>query len=112
MFAQCIDPKALDGFAWMLCYLTSGTHRMFYLSFGEFIYYPPNPPPRAMSQWWTVNIDQSAAACRGTWTVFVKQIIFKSAASGSEKPYPGGFVACVDSGKHLSEGMGTGSASR
>lgn len=34
MFAQCIDPKSLDGFAWMLCYLTSGTHRMFYLSFG------------------------------------------------------------------------------
>ncbi|WP_273502627.1 ABC transporter permease [Paracoccus sphaerophysae] len=34
MFAQCADPKALDGLAWMLCYLTSGTHRLFYLSFG------------------------------------------------------------------------------
>lgn len=33
MFAQCADPKALDGLAWMLCYLTSGTHRLFYLSF-------------------------------------------------------------------------------
>ena len=34
MFAQCADPKALDGIAWLSCYLTSGTHRMFYLSFG------------------------------------------------------------------------------
>lgn len=34
MFAQCADTKALDGLAWMLCYLTSGTHRLFYLSFG------------------------------------------------------------------------------
>lgn len=34
MFAQCADPKALDGLAWMLCYLTSGMHRLFYLSFG------------------------------------------------------------------------------
>ena len=34
MFAQCADPKALDGLAWMLCYLTSGTHLLFYRSFG------------------------------------------------------------------------------
>ena len=34
MFAYCADPKALDGLAWMLCYLTSGTHLMFYASFG------------------------------------------------------------------------------
>ena len=34
MFAQCADPRALDGLAWMLCYLTSGTHQLFYLSFG------------------------------------------------------------------------------
>ncbi|SDL11156.1 ABC transporter permease subunit [Paracoccus chinensis] len=34
MFAMCADPKALEGLAWMLCYLTSGTHMLFYASFG------------------------------------------------------------------------------
>ena len=34
MFAQCADPKALEGLAWLMCYLTSGTHVMFYASFG------------------------------------------------------------------------------
>lgn len=34
MFAYCADPKALEGFAWMLCYLTTGTHLKFYASFG------------------------------------------------------------------------------
>ncbi|WP_134724621.1 ABC transporter permease subunit [Paracoccus luteus] len=34
MFAQCADPSALNGLNWMLCYLTSGTHLLFYGSFG------------------------------------------------------------------------------
>ena len=34
MFAYCADPKTLDGFAWLLCYLTSGKHMLFYASFG------------------------------------------------------------------------------
>ncbi len=34
MFAQCADPKALEGLAWLMCYLTSGKHLLFYLSFG------------------------------------------------------------------------------
>lgn len=34
MFAYCTDPSLLDGFAWLSCYLTSGTHLLFYASFG------------------------------------------------------------------------------
>ncbi|TRW99157.1 ABC transporter permease subunit [Paracoccus sp. M683] len=34
MFASCSDPSALEGFAWLMCYLTSGTHLLFYASFG------------------------------------------------------------------------------
>lgn len=34
MFAQCTDPSILSGFNWMLCYLTSGKHLLFYYSFG------------------------------------------------------------------------------
>jgi polar amino acid transport system permease protein len=33
MFAQCADPSTLSGFTWMLCYLTSGKHLLFYYSF-------------------------------------------------------------------------------
>ncbi|MEZ5686229.1 MAG: ABC transporter permease subunit [Paracoccaceae bacterium] len=33
MFASCADPSQLEGFAWMLCYLTSGKHMLFYGSF-------------------------------------------------------------------------------
>jgi len=33
MFASCADPKALEGLAWMLCYLTTGKHLLFYGSF-------------------------------------------------------------------------------
>lgn len=33
MFAQCADPSALSGLGWMLCYLTSGKHMLFYYSF-------------------------------------------------------------------------------
>ncbi len=34
MFAYCADPKALEGLSWLMCYLTSGKHMMFYMSFG------------------------------------------------------------------------------
>ncbi|MBC2833963.1 ABC transporter permease [Paragemmobacter straminiformis] len=34
MFSQCADPSTLSGFNWMLCYLTSGKHLLFYYSFG------------------------------------------------------------------------------
>ncbi|MTH78882.1 ABC transporter permease [Paracoccus aestuariivivens] len=37
MFATCADPKTLEGLAWLLCYLTSGKHMLFYLSFGTVI---------------------------------------------------------------------------
>ena len=33
MFSFCADPKALEGFGWLLCYLTSGKHLGFYTSF-------------------------------------------------------------------------------
>jgi polar amino acid transport system permease protein len=33
MFDQCADPKTLEGLAWLLCYLSSGKHILFYLSF-------------------------------------------------------------------------------
>lgn len=34
MFASCADPKSLEGLSWLMCYLTSGTHLLFYASFG------------------------------------------------------------------------------
>lgn len=34
MFASCADPSALSGLSWMLCYLTTGKHLLFYASFG------------------------------------------------------------------------------
>lgn len=33
MFAYCADPKALEGLSWLMCYLTSGKHLLFYMSF-------------------------------------------------------------------------------
>ena len=32
MFSYCSDPSVLDGFAWLSCYLTTGTHMLFYAS--------------------------------------------------------------------------------
>ncbi|WP_018000405.1 ABC transporter permease subunit [Paracoccus sp. N5] len=37
MFASCADPKTLEGLAWLMCYLSSGKHLLFYLSFGTVI---------------------------------------------------------------------------
>lgn len=34
MFSYCSDPSVLDGIAWLSCYLTTGTHMLFYASFG------------------------------------------------------------------------------
>ncbi|WP_108503069.1 ABC transporter permease [Paracoccus indicus] len=34
MFSYCTDPSSLEGLAWLSCYLTSGTHLLFYGSFG------------------------------------------------------------------------------
>lgn len=34
MFSYCADPKTLDGFNWLSCYLTTGKHMAFYGSFG------------------------------------------------------------------------------
>ena len=34
MLQQCVDPAALEGLAWLMCYLTSGKHLLFYASFG------------------------------------------------------------------------------
>ena len=34
MFAFCADPKSIEGLQWVLCYLTSGKHMLFYASFG------------------------------------------------------------------------------
>lgn len=34
MFSYCSDPSQLEGMVWMSCYLTSGTHLLFYASFG------------------------------------------------------------------------------
>ncbi|MEZ5778144.1 MAG: ABC transporter permease subunit [Paracoccaceae bacterium] len=34
MFAYCADPQSLDGLAWLVCYLTTGKHLLFYGSFG------------------------------------------------------------------------------
>ncbi|WP_151717659.1 ABC transporter permease [Gemmobacter serpentinus] len=33
MFSSCADPKSLEGFSWLICYLTSGKHIDFYWSF-------------------------------------------------------------------------------
>ncbi|KAA9009881.1 ABC transporter permease [Histidinibacterium aquaticum] len=34
MFSFCTDPAALDGLAWLSCYLTTGKHMAFYGAFG------------------------------------------------------------------------------
>lgn len=34
MFSFCADPKALEGFSWFLCYVTTGKHLLFLGSFG------------------------------------------------------------------------------
>ncbi|MCC6756037.1 MAG: ABC transporter permease subunit [Solirubrobacterales bacterium] len=34
MFAFCADPKSIEGLTWLMCYLTSGKHLLFYASFG------------------------------------------------------------------------------
>lgn len=33
MFTYCSDPSALEGLVWLSCYLTTGTHLLFYSSF-------------------------------------------------------------------------------
>lgn len=33
MFAACAAPKSLEGLTWLMCYLTSGKHMLFYQSF-------------------------------------------------------------------------------
>ena len=34
MLAGCVDPSGLTGMAWFACYLTTGKHMAFYMSFG------------------------------------------------------------------------------
>ena len=34
MFASCADPKSLEGLSWLLCYVTTGKHLLFFASFG------------------------------------------------------------------------------
>ncbi|SCX96276.1 ABC transporter permease [Paracoccus tibetensis] len=34
MFSYCSDPSQLEGLVWLSCYLTTGTHMLFYASFG------------------------------------------------------------------------------
>ena len=34
MFASCADPSQLAGLEWLMCYLGSGKHMLFYASFG------------------------------------------------------------------------------
>ena len=34
MFSYCADPETLSGLTWLSCYLTTGKHMAFYLSFG------------------------------------------------------------------------------
>jgi polar amino acid transport system permease protein len=33
MFSFCADPTTIDGLLWLSCYLTTGKHMAFYLSF-------------------------------------------------------------------------------
>jgi polar amino acid transport system permease protein len=34
MFSYCADPSSIEGLTWFACYLTTGKHMLFYLSFG------------------------------------------------------------------------------
>lgn len=34
MFSSCADPGTIEGLTWLLCYLTTGKHLLFYTSFG------------------------------------------------------------------------------
>ena len=33
MFSFCVDPAAIEGLSWLSCYLTTGKHMAFYMSF-------------------------------------------------------------------------------
>lgn len=48
MFAQCSDPAALEGMAWLVCYLTSGKHLLFYASFGTVLLLLASTAPVAL----------------------------------------------------------------
>lgn len=37
MFQYCADPKVLEGFAWLSCYLTNEKHQLLYMSLGTFL---------------------------------------------------------------------------
>ncbi|WP_375257777.1 ABC transporter permease [Citreimonas sp.] len=49
MFSFCADPATLDGIAWYLCYLTTGKHMAFYVSFGTVLLLLAITAPAAMA---------------------------------------------------------------
>ncbi|WP_089879696.1 ABC transporter permease [Citreimonas salinaria] len=49
MFSFCSDPATLDGIAWYLCYLTTGKHMAFYVSFGTVLLLLAITAPAAMA---------------------------------------------------------------
>ncbi|NRB19209.1 MAG: ABC transporter permease subunit [Rhodobacteraceae bacterium] len=48
MFSYCSDPAVLEGFQWLSCYLTTGKHVSFYLSFGTVLLLLAVTAPAAM----------------------------------------------------------------
>lgn len=49
MFASCVDPKSLEGLAWLTCYLTTPKHVAFYASFGTVLFLISLAAPSAIA---------------------------------------------------------------
>lgn len=49
MFSYCTDPTTLEGLKWLSCYLTTGKHMSFYLSFGTVLVLLAITAPVALS---------------------------------------------------------------
>lgn len=49
MFEFCADPKALEGLAWLSCYLTNEKHQLLYMSFGTVLLLMAIVAPTAMA---------------------------------------------------------------
>ena len=65
MFSYCADPKTLEGFIWLSCYITTVKHMSFYVSFLVVMGLISLAAPLAMAFGFA-----GAIACRSTIRVF------------------------------------------
>ena len=65
MFSYCADPDTLSGLTWLSCYLTTGKHMSFYLSFGVVLLLLAITAPAALM----FGFGGAAAARSRVWPV-------------------------------------------